>query len=208
MTSFLRSTARQLRWMPQRLLHPLRRRRAARALLQRDPPGALLFVCHGNICRSPFAQELLLARLPPGLARRVRVLSAGFIGANRPSPPEALSTALRWGVDLTAHRSRVLAPEGVAGADVVFVMDELQQSAICRRFGRGEQDVLVLGDLDPAPVERRRIRDPVEQSAEVFAESYARIERCIDVLLGLLVLHVQDRNEREGAAMAEAASGP
>jgi hypothetical protein len=42
--------------------------------------------------------------------------------------------------------------------------------------------VLVLGDLDPEPIETRVIRDPVEQPKEVFELSYSRIERCVEEL--------------------------
>lgn len=206
MNSLIRKPARALRWMPQRLLHPLRSRRVARGLSAGEAPQALLFICHGNICRSPFAQELLLSRLPPPLCYQLRVLSAGFIGANRPSPPDALRTALRFGVDLTGHRSRVLAPEGIADADWVIVMDELQQRAICRRFGRSEEHVVVLGDLDPEPIERRGIQDPVEQSEAIFLESYARIERCIDILLDLLVASWNEAGKGPARTLARRSS--
>jgi hypothetical protein len=46
--------------------------------------------------------------------------------------------------------------------------------------------VLVLGDLDPLPVETRTIRDPVNQPLEVFEETYARIERSICALAHLI----------------------
>ena len=58
-------------------------------------------------------------------------------------------------------------------------MDLTQRHEICVRFGRSERDVLVLGDLDPQPIETRVIRDPVRQPLEVFEQTYARIERCV-----------------------------
>lgn len=184
----LRGLARTIRRMPERLLHPFRHRRALSALRGREACTPLLFVCHGNICRSPFAAGLLLERLArmPGGGLAVEVDSAGFIEPDRPSPSKAQASARSRGVDLSTHRSRLLTSDGVGMAAIVFVMDELQQRAICRRFRRSEEDVIILGDLDPDPIERRTIRDPVEQSREVFDGSYARIERCIDVLTGTL----------------------
>jgi hypothetical protein len=42
--------------------------------------------------------------------------------------------------------------------------------------------VLILGDLDPEPVETRGIVDPYGRDAGVLAASFARIERCTGVL--------------------------
>lgn len=173
----------RLRGAPGQLLHRLRRRRAREALRQRPTPAAVLVVCHGNICRSPFGA----ARLARDVARAgVRVESAGFIGPNRPCPPEAKVAAARRSVDLSAHRSQLLTADLVRSADLIVVMDPTQSQGVCERFGRLPRDVLVLGDLDPCPIATRAIRDPVDQSVEVFEESYGRIERCVTELVRVL----------------------
>lgn len=165
----------RLRGGPSWLLHPLLRRRALEALRQRPRPTRVLVVCHGNICRSPFAAALLARDLAPA---GVHVESAGFMGPGRPCPREAVTAAARWGVDLSAHSSTLLTAVRARSADLVVVMDAAQGRAVCDWFGRWRRDVLVLGDLDPAPITARAIRDPVEQSIDVFVETYARIERC------------------------------
>jgi protein-tyrosine-phosphatase len=157
-----------------RLLHPLRRR-AAREALRARAPRSILVVCHGNICRSPFAAALLEQALGPV---GIGVHSAGFVGPARRSPPEAVAVAARRNVDLSRHRSRLLTADLVRSADLIVVMDAMQRRHVCDRFGRAPRDVIVLGDLDPAPIETRSIRDPVDQGPEVFEASYARIERC------------------------------
>lgn len=161
--------------VPARLLHPWRRR-AARETLRTRALRSILVVCHGNICRSPVAAALLRQALGPA---GIRVESAGFIGPNRPSPPAAVATAARHGVDLSDHRSRLLTADLVRSAELIVVMDAAQRREVCDRFGRSPRDVLLLGDLDPQPIATRTIRDPVEQPLEVFEESYARIERCM-----------------------------
>ncbi|MFW6193280.1 MAG: hypothetical protein ACOC83_07315, partial [Gemmatimonadota bacterium] len=102
----VRGGARWVRWLPDRVLHPLRRRRARREVRTSAFAGPVLFVCQGNICRSPYAAGAFLRALPDGWRTRVAVSSAGFVGPGRGSPTTALRVASRRGVDLTAHRSR------------------------------------------------------------------------------------------------------
>jgi protein-tyrosine-phosphatase len=172
----------RVRRTPERLLHPLRRRKAVTALRARPRPTALLVVCHGNICRSPLAAELLARAVAP---LRIVVRSAGLIGFNRPAPAEAVAAAERHGVNLSGHRSALITAQ-VARADLIVVMDPAQRRHICERFGRRPSDVILLGDFDPEPVETRTIRDPVNQRREVFDEVYARIARCVQELAAAL----------------------
>lgn len=174
----------QLRRMPARVLHPLRRRRVRATLSGRVAPRSVLVVCHGNICRSPFGAAVLRRRLA-GTNGAVRIESAGFIGPERPCPAHAVAVAARRGVDLSTHRSKLLVAD-LATMDLILVMDPAQRRAVCDRFGRLPRDVVVLGDLDPLWAETRTIRDPVEQPREAFEESYARIERCVAELVNTL----------------------
>jgi protein-tyrosine phosphatase len=180
MTDLARSILRTLRALSARLLHPLRRSAAREALRLRPRPRSILFVCHGNICRSPYAACYARARLG---GRGPSVASAGFIGADRPSPPEAVAAAAARGVDLAPHRSQLLSPALVQGADLVIVMDAEQLLAIRRGYPRPADSVLLLGDFDPGPVTSRAIPDPVDKPRAAFDACYARIDRCVDALL-------------------------
>ena len=174
---------RRLSRAPGCVLHPVRRRRAVASLLARQRPARLLVVCNGNIFRSPFAAAVLRRRLDPW---GVQVESAGFLGANRPAPPDARAAAAKRGVDLSPHRSRMVTAELAHGADLIVVMDTVQRRAICERFGRLPRDVVLLGDLDPEPLAARTIEDPVEQGVDVCSAVYARIDRCVMELVSVL----------------------
>lgn len=180
----LREAVRGLRHLPDRILHSRRRRAIRETLQSRGVPRIALVVCHGNICRSPYAAEALR-----GLFRDtggVQVDSAGFVGPGRPSPPDAIASAHDRGVDLSHHRSKLLQPRDVGSADLILVMDADQQRAICRRYSRDRDDVVVLGDLDPAPIDTRAILDPLGRPRDMFDASYRRIDRCLRELAGLL----------------------
>ena len=179
----LLAPARSLRHAPDRFLHALRRRAVLRVLRPRPLPRTILVVCHGNICRSPFAAGLLARALGPA---GVLVQSAGFVGPGRLAPAEGCIAAARQGIDLSEHRSQLLTPVLAAESEIIIVMDARQQRMVCERFGRSSADVILLGDLDPGPIPTRAIYDPVDQPLEAFEESYVRIERCVGAFLRAL----------------------
>lgn len=111
-------------------------------------------------------------------------LSSGFHPApRRPVPDVARAAARDRGVELSDHRSsvvrNVLASRSGGERWLAFVMDAGQRRRLVRDHGFAASRVLVLGDLDPLPVERRAIRDPYGQPRDVFEEVYDRIERCV-----------------------------
>jgi protein-tyrosine phosphatase len=176
----IRAMLRSVRYLPDRLLHGIRRRRALRLVRSRGTPLSILVVCHGNICRSPYAAGAL--RRDGALGPDWRVDSAGFIGPGRRSPGQARTVARRRGVDLDGHISKVLSGGIIDASDLIIVMDSRQRRAIEDRFEPPGASVLLLGDLDPLPIKRRAILDPINQPEEVFAAVYGRIDRCIGAL--------------------------
>ena len=179
----LTSLLTHVRRAPDRLLQPLRRRNAIATLRARPRPTNVLVVCYGNICRSPVAGALLARELAP---RGIAVQTAGFFGFNRPAPPEAVAAAKRHAVNLADHRSRLVTARMARASDLIVVMDPSQRRLLRERYGRSPDGVLVLGDLDPEPVETRTIRDPVNEKQEIFDQVYERIARCVRQLGAIL----------------------
>jgi protein-tyrosine phosphatase len=176
-----------LRWIrhgPGRALHPLRGRAALARLRRGHVPRSIIVLCYGNTCRSPYAAGRLRRSLGPSHGP-VRVLSAGFYESGRPPPPEALAIASERGLEMTGHRSRLAGEDVLRDSELVIVVTARHARAVRRRFGR-HVGILHLGDLDPRPIRTRTIRDPVEQPAEVFRDVYARIDRCLENLVGAL----------------------
>lgn len=176
---------RELRHAPESILHP-RRRRAAELRLQNFNPTSVLFLCHGNICRSPFAAAVFQRSCSASTLAGVVVRSAGFIGAGRTPPTKALAAASRCGIDMSVHRSRVVTREALRAADLIVVMDSDQARSVRSFLRSGNTRVLVLGDLDPNPVTRRTIADPWGGSDFAFESSYNRIERCVRELVRVI----------------------
>lgn len=165
----------------ERVLHPWRRRLARRRLARLAPPASVLFVCQGNACRSPFAAAVARHLLPAD----TDVDSAGFMMPRRRSPSEAIAAAAERGLDLSAHRSQLATTLQLRNAEVVVVMDvEQRRRVLGMQPGIGRR-VVILGDLDPEPIADRAVPDPVNQALDAFRSAYARIERCVEALVGL-----------------------
>jgi protein-tyrosine-phosphatase len=179
---------RHARRVTEQALHPSRRR-AARAKLARSQrwEGALV-LCYGNVCRSPYAASLLIqAFAERGL--RIPVRQGGFIGPGRRSPAIARRVARALGVNLRPHRSRLVTPEDTHGQTLVVVMETSQAERVMRELGVPGNRIVVLGDLDPGPIDSRSITDPWGLEREVFEEVYVRISRCVTALVECLQTH-------------------
>ena len=89
-------------------------------------PYAILFVCMGNICRSPTADGVLRAKLQQvNLQHQVEVDSAGTHNFHPGSPPDERSQAhaARRGYDLSALRARQILDADFEHFDLILAMD-------------------------------------------------------------------------------------
>lgn len=167
--------------LPDRLLHRRRNRDVCRRLTRLGTPRQILVVCYGNVCRSPYLQAVLQRALPG-----VAVGSAGFVGSDRPVPQASLTISAKRGFDLSRFRSRPLTPTNVSEADLIVVMDVNQAREIAARFRVNSARIVIAGDLDPRFDGTRGIRDPWNQSIEVFESSFDRLDRCAVALVHAL----------------------
>ncbi len=157
-------------------LHEWQRLLTGEPALPGPPIRSILVLCHGNICRSPFAEALILRRQPD-----LVVSSAGLeAGAGAPAEPAALRVAREFGVDLSAHRSRALDPAALAAADLVLVMEAAQGVALRTHGPAVAGRTRLLGDfLDARPF---HIADPWGHAEAVFVSTFARIASAVERL--------------------------
>ena len=144
---------------------------------------SVLFVCLGNICRSPTAEGVFRHLVEErGLSERVVIDSAGtgswHIG--KPPDPRTIAAAGRRGYDLSALRARKVAEQDCAEHDFVIVMDTSNYedvSALC-------PDCEVHRLLDFAPDHPERdVPDPYYGGEDGFDEVLDMIEEASAGLL-------------------------
>ncbi|NVK54888.1 MAG: ATP-grasp domain-containing protein [Alteromonadaceae bacterium] len=105
-----------------------------RALYALEGEGRLVFVCYGNIMRSPLAAQFSsIFLLNTGLDFTVD--SFGFHQhENRQSPPECIAAARFLGIELTEHRSKRLLQSHLTDKDIVFIFDQKNQFTIDKYY--------------------------------------------------------------------------
>ena len=152
-------------------------------------PQRIVFVCTGNICRSPTAHAVLRRRIAErGLGEQLTVDSAGLEAwhAGAPPDPRSIRHARQRGYELSDLRARHFRPADFAQADWVLVMDDghLQRAArLCPPQHAHKLRLLTdfcrVHQADEVP-------DPYYGDAEGFEQVLDLIEDACDGLLAQL----------------------
>jgi len=144
------------------------------------PPASLsvLFICMGNICRSPTAHGVFRQRVQQaGLAERIRIDSAGTHNYHPGAPPDARAQqhAAQRGYDLSDLRARQITDADFAQYDLLLVMD---------------WDNLALTEARCPPAHRRKLRRLTEfcliHAATVVPDPYYGGQTGFDAVLDLI----------------------
>ncbi len=160
----------------------MRKRRVAHilSLIQKNPH--VLFVCYGNIARSPFAERF---------ARKIfsEAEISGFSFSSRGYYPESGRasmlltniTAGEFGVSLDDHRSKIVSRGDIERAGVVFCMDHANYRALVTQFPKVKNKLFFLSVFFSSGPSND-IFDPWMKSYEDIQRSFVRIQKNLAVL--------------------------
>ncbi|MGA9543856.1 MAG: hypothetical protein WBQ85_09815 [Candidatus Sulfotelmatobacter sp.] len=155
----------------------------------RPPKGArsFVFVCFGNIMRSPMCEALMNRALAAVPDKRITVTSAGLNAApGRAAHAWAVAAALELGISLENHRAKLLTAEMVNQADVVFAMDYQNQMQLVSRYSQATHKIFMLGAYAGDDNRVLEILDPYYTGEEGTRDCYKILNTCIRNLVSSL----------------------
>lgn len=146
----------------------------------------VLFVCTGNICRSPLGEILLRAKIAEAELSSIHVGSAGT-GAweGAPASEGALLVALECGLDLSTHRARLLTRAVVKEADLILTMSRHHRTRAEELGGDGKTHLL--GEYAGRSIPEAEVADPFGGDLEVYRETFAELRDLVDLATKRLV---------------------
>jgi protein-tyrosine phosphatase len=156
-------------------------------------PLRILFVCLGNICRSPTAEAVFRKHVKAaGLDRRILIDSAGTGNYQIGKPPDhrACSAAAKRGYDLTARPARQVRLGDFLEFDYILAMDEDNLAQLKQQCPPEHADKLGLL-TDFSSTGARTIPDPYGGGADDFEKVLDLIEDAANGLLRTLVQRLQ-----------------
>ncbi len=156
----------------------------------------MLFVCLGNICRSPSAEGIFHQRATQrGLVEQLHIDSCGTAAFNQgnEADPRALAACKHRGYDLSGHRARQITDADFAHFDYLLGMDQQNLSSL-QAWQPADFDgtIALLRSYEAQAGGSRQIGDPYYQEGDIFDEMVSLLERCCDGLLD----HLQTRLEQ------------
>ena len=147
-------------------------------------PTRVVFVCWGNICRSPMAERV--ARREAGRAglHDVVFTSAGVSSEELGNPMDdrAASTLTDAGYDATDHVAHQIDAAELHAADLVVAMEDLHVRRL-RSLDPAADNVFLLTDFDPEAEPGSGLADPWYGSAAGFRDTLAAVEAAIPGVL-------------------------
>ncbi len=151
---------------------------------------SILFICKGNICRSPFA-EYLTKKITE--VNKLSIASAGLhVTQAIPSPEEAIISANTFGVDLSKHSSQEVDELSMSFLDIILTMEASHFCALKKRYPAYKDKVFLLPLFDSQRKRykgylRYNIPDPYGKSLAEFDLCFKRIYCCVENLLQVCI---------------------
>ncbi len=141
--------------------------------------SAVLFICTGNICRSPMAAGLLRRKLAAEVPHAThRVWSAGTWALDGQAASEhALAVMAERGIDISDHVAHSVNGADVAEADLVLTMSQEHVEFVLRMWPQYRWKVHRLAEMAG---KKKDVWDPYGESVEAYREAAEIISDYID----------------------------
>ncbi len=150
-------------------------------------PPAILFVCLGNICRSPLAEAAFRRRAEQaGLAVSIDSAGTGDWHIDHPPDPRAIVEAARHGIDISGLRGRQVNRGDFVRFTHILALDA-QNLADLRNLQPPAATAHLSLLLDHVPgMAGQPVADPYWSEACAFADTWAQVDRAACALVEML----------------------
>lgn len=149
--------------------------------------NAILFVCYGNICRSPLAEAAMRARAEAaGLDIEIDSAGTGDWHVDEPPDRRAQATARAHGLDISAYRGRQIAADDFHRFTHIFAMDGDNLASI-RGIAPHDATARIGLLLDEVGELRgQSVGDPYHGGDDGFETTWKQVDAAAEVLIGKL----------------------
>jgi len=143
----------------------------------------ILFVCTGNVCRSPMAEGLLRHMLRG--RNDVQVASAGLAALDSMRATDlAIDVMAELGMDISSHVSQSMSADLVRQADFIFVMTHQHQDTLQTLFPSAAEKTFLVREFEESIAgENKDIADPIGQPLEVYRRTRDQIRDALPSLI-------------------------
>ena len=148
----------------------------------------IVFVCTGNICRSPMAEGLLRHKWREMGRDDLIVSSMGIHGLNgSPATEYAQAVCEQNGFDISSHRARSLVGEELHQANLILCMEPAHKKFVQTFFPWHRAIVFLLGAWPEKETRKSSIADPMGGSYEKYQRIFSIIQNHIERIIPLLI---------------------
>ena len=143
----------------------------------------ILFVCTGNICRSPFAEGLLKQLIQEKGLDDIVIDSAGLLALPGNSASSlAQKVAAEYDVDLSGHIAKSVKEDIIAGSDLILVMENSHAKELLDAFPEAEDKIFLIRRFARFGSRDRGIADPYGLNYEAYRFCFLDIQDCVSGL--------------------------
>ncbi len=145
---------------------------------------SFVFVCFGNIMRSPMAELMFRRTLAEHGEYDMEICSAGIHAIpGSEAHPRSQIAGRELGLPLDYHRSKLLTPEMVAKADAIFAMDFQNKAELLHLYPEASHKIFMLGVYAEGRHRYREIPDPYFGDQDEARRCYALLQTCVHNLV-------------------------